>query len=178
MKRIAVFSLVFLLLTAPASLFARGETVGIEIEGPDLAAPIQISDRKVLADFKVRSGIGTSSNEPGFDPTAPSFIVDWSEGPTSEPPKSLPRYQVLFYANLPTERLAYAVVYAFDPVTGEGYVYLPGKGDENYRLNVHTIVRKVEGKWFHSWDKWDSIAQQLIEPGRRKQPLTTASVKP
>jgi hypothetical protein len=69
----------------------------------------------------------------------------------------------------------YAVSYAFDAVTGEGYVYLPGKNDENYPLNVHTIIRRVEGKSFHSWNKWDGIAQQLIQSRRRKQSSNTAS---
>jgi hypothetical protein len=69
----------------------------------------------------------------------------------------------------------YAVSYAFDAVTGEGYVYLPGENDENYELNVHTIIRRVEGKWFHSWGRWDSIAQQLIQSRRRAQSSTTAS---
>ena len=69
----------------------------------------------------------------------------------------------------------YAVSYAFDAVTGEGYVYLPGKKDENYVLDVHTIIRRVEGKWFHSWAEWDSVAQQLIQSRRRKQSSTTAS---
>ena len=69
----------------------------------------------------------------------------------------------------------YAVSYAFDAVTGEGYVYLPGKDDENYRLNVHTIIRRVEGKWFHSWAKWDSVAEQQIESRKREQSSTTAA---
>ncbi len=69
----------------------------------------------------------------------------------------------------------YTVAYAFDAVTGEGYVYLPGKNDENYKQNAHTIIRRVDGKWFHSWDKWDSIAQQLIHSREREQSSTTAS---
>jgi hypothetical protein len=39
------------------------------------------------------------------------------------------------------ERLLYVVSIAFDPVRGQGYVYLPGRNDKNYRLNVHTIIR-------------------------------------
>jgi hypothetical protein len=105
----------------------------------------------------------------------PSFIIDWSEGPTVEPPKALPRYKILFYVDRHNERLSYAVSYAFDAVTGEGYVYLPDKNDENYTLNVHTIIRRVEGKWFHSWAKWDSVAQPVIRSRRRQQSSTTAS---
>ncbi len=119
------------------------------------------------------SGKGAYANEPRLE--EPSFIIDWSQGPTVEPPKALPRYEISFHANRPNERLVYAVSYAFDDVTGEGYVYLPGKREENYELNMHTIIRRVEGKWFHSWAKWDSIAQQLILSRRREQCSTTAS---
>jgi hypothetical protein len=80
----------------------------------------------------------------------------------------------LFYAARANERLVYAVSYAFDAVTGEGDVCLPGKNDENYKLNVHTIIRHV-GKWFHSWSKWDGIAQQLMESSRRQRSSTVAS---
>src|SRR5579864_9092092 len=167
MKRIAALSVVYLLLATPASLLAKAPTLKIVIQGSDLTTPIQITDGKVLANFQVLSGKGTYSNEPRLE--EPSFIIDWSQGPTFEPSKSLPRYEILFYADRPNERLVYAVSYAFDAVTGEGYVYLPGKNDENYALNVHTIIRRVEGKWFQSWRKWDSVAQQLIRSRRLKQ---------
>ena len=175
MKRIAALSVAYLLLATPASLFATPTlpTFKIVIQGADLTTPIEINDGKVLASFQVLSGKGTYSNEPRLE--EPSFIIDWSQGPTVEPPQALPRYEIFFYADRPNERVVYVVSYAFDAVTGEGYVYLPGKTDENYKLNVHTIIRHVEGKWFHSWGKWDSIAQQLIESRTRQQSSTTAS---
>jgi hypothetical protein len=156
-----------------AHLSAKGVTVKIVIQGADLVTPIQITDRKVLANIQVLSGKGTYSNEPRLE--EPSFIIDWSQGVTAEPPKALPRYEISFYANLPNKRLAYVVSYAFDPVTSQGYVYLPGRNDKNYRLNVHTIIRRVEGKWFHSWTKWDAVAEQLIESRGQSQSLTSAS---
>jgi hypothetical protein len=169
----AALLVVYLLLAIPASLLAKAPTLKIVIQGADLKTPIQISNANVLANFQVLSGKGTYSNEPRLE--EPSFIIDWSQGPIVEPPKGLPSYEILFYADRPNERLVYAVSYAFDAVKGEGYVYLPGRNDENYELNVHTIIRRVEGKWFHSWDKWDSIAQQLIQSRRREQSSTTAS---
>jgi len=164
---------VCLLLASPASLFAEAQTLKIVIQGADLKTPIQIADGKVLANFQVLSGKGTYANEPRLE--EPSFIIDWSQGPTAEPPKGLPRYQILFYLDRRNERLVYTVSYAFDAVTGEGYVYLLGKNDENYKQNAHTIIRRVDGKWFHSWDKWDSIVQQLIHSREREQSSTTAS---
>jgi hypothetical protein len=175
MKRIAVLSIVLLLLANPARLVAKSPTLKIVIQGADLITPIEIRDPKVLANFQVWSGMGTYSNVPGFDPTTPSFIIDWSAGSTVDPSKALPRYEVSFSADWPNERLVYALSYAFDALTGRGYVYLPGKNDKNYELNVHTIIRRAEGKWFHSWAKWDSIAQQLIESRKREQSSITAS---
>jgi hypothetical protein len=163
MKRMLALPVVFLLLVNPAPLFAKGDTVKITIQGADLKTPIQITDRKVLANIQVWTGLGTGSSVPGYDPKAPSFIVDWSQGPTAEPPKGLPHYEVSFYANMPSERLIYVVSYALDSATGHGYVYLPGTNDKNYRLNVGTIFRGVEGSWFHSWTQWDGVAKHLIE---------------
>jgi hypothetical protein len=164
MRRLLALPVMFLLVLAnPAQLFAKGETVKIAIRGADLKAPIHVTDRKVLANIQVWSGPGTSSSASAFDPKLPSFIIDWSQGPTAEPPKELPHYEVLFYANLPTERLVYVVSYAFDAATGHGYVYLPGRNDKNYPLNVGTILHGVEGNWFHSWSQWDGVAKRLIE---------------
>ena len=42
---------------------------------------------------------------------------------------------------MPSERLIYVVSYAFDAATGHGYVYLPGRSDKGYYLNVGTILR-------------------------------------
>jgi hypothetical protein len=162
MRRIFPALLALLLLANPARLFAKGETSKITIQGADLKTPIQITDRKVLANIHVGSGPGTSSSQPGFDLNAPSFIVDSSQGPTAEPPQGLPHYEVLFYADVPDERLVYVVSYAFDAATGHGYVYLPGRKDKNYRLNVGTIFHGAEGKWFHAGSKWDSVARPLI----------------
>ncbi|HLZ41675.1 MAG TPA: hypothetical protein VKQ11_11975 [Candidatus Sulfotelmatobacter sp.] len=176
MKRIAALSVVSLLLATPASLLAKASTLKIVIQGADLTTPIQITDRKVLANFQVLSGKGTYANEPRLE--EPSFVIDWPQGPTAEPPKGLPRYQILFYLDRRNERLVYTVAYAFEAVTGEGYVYLPGKNDENYKQNAHTIVRRVDGKWFHSWDKWDSVAQQLIRSREREQSTTASGIEP
>jgi hypothetical protein len=167
MKRMMALPVMFLLLLNPALLFPKGETVKIIIQGADLKTPIQITDLKVLANIQVWSGPGTSSSVQSFDPKAPSFVVDWSQGPTVGPSKGLPHYEVSFYADMPSERLIYVVSYAFDAATGHGYVYLPGKNDENYNLNVGTIVRGVEGNWFHSWTQWDGIAKPLIQSGSR-----------
>jgi hypothetical protein len=122
MKAMVFLSVMFLLLGGPSPLFAKAETVKMVIQGADLKTPIQITDRKVLANIQVLSGKGTYSNEPRLE--EPGFIIDWPQGPTGEPPKALPHYEVSFYANLPDERRVYVVSYAFDPLTDQGYIKL------------------------------------------------------
>ena len=39
---------------------------------------------------------------------------------------------------------------------------LPARGDKWYALNVSTILRGVEGKWFHAWKAWDKVAGPLV----------------
>jgi hypothetical protein len=97
MRRMFVFLSALLLLALP--LFAKANTAKIVITGANLRVPIQITDAKTLETFNVWSGLGTSSSQPR------SFIVDWSQGPISDRPTGLPRYQISFLSRLPKERL-------------------------------------------------------------------------
>jgi hypothetical protein len=152
--RFAALSASLALLIVPVQLSAKGDTVRITIKGGDLAAPIEITDRAAAAYFRVWSGPGTSSNEPQ------RLIVDWSRG-VAELPKGLQVYEVSF---LTTRRdpSTYVVRYLIDPSTNQGYVYLPGKTDAEYRDNVWLIYRGIEGNWFHAWSAWERIAHPLI----------------
>ena len=114
-------------------LMAKGPTLKITIEGSDLARPIEITDAAILQQFNVWTGPGTSTNESN------GFIVDWSVGVVSQPPKGLHRYQVSFYADhgLGVKKPVYVVAFEFDESLEPGYVYLPGKGDERYKQKCH-----------------------------------------
>ena len=158
-RRLAVLLSIFVLLLAP-ELLAKGKTVKIVIAGGDLAKPIEISDPKTLADFQVWAGPGTSSNQ------GQGLIVDWARREVKELPEGLTHYEVSFYVNEPTERVAYVVLYAFDPSTRHGYVYIPGKSDQHFQSNVRTIYRGVEGSWFNAWTVWDSVAGPLVTNAR------------
>lgn len=163
MKKLHAIALIMLSSAVPSILLAKGATTKVVIEGPDLSRPIEITDRKILANFNVWAGPGTFSSQPGFNANAPSFIIDWSHGPITEVPKVLQKYQVSFYSKELSERPIYVVYYAIARSSETGYVYLPGESEEWYRLNVTSIVRGVEGKWFHAWSSWESIARPLIE---------------
>src|SRR5436190_1816386 len=116
------------LLVAPVQLSAKGDTVRITIAGGDLTAPIEITDPSVATRFQVWSGPGTSPN------SAQGLNVDWSRG-VVEPPKGLQIYDVSFVTTRRNPG-TYVVRYAIDPSTNQGYVYLPGKTDAEYRDNV------------------------------------------
>ena len=159
MKRCLAIALsISLLLAAPARLVTKGKTVKVLVQGADLAKPVEISDPNILENFRVWTGPGTSSNE--------GLIVDWSSGTVEELPDRLLRYQVSFYVDEPNERLAYVVLYVFDPLTAHGYVFIPGRSDKYFDLNVRSIFRDVEGNWFRAWTVWDNIALPLITKAR------------
>jgi hypothetical protein len=161
MNRSSAALVVFVLLIS-GQLFAKGKTTKIVIEGPGLKTDVEITDPNVLKDFMVWAGPGTAVNEiPSSEANA--FIINWARGPVVERPQGLQRYQVSFYAKLPEERMIHVVFWEYDPATRHGYVYLPGKGEQWYALNVSTILRGVEGKWFHAWKEWDKVAGPLIE---------------
>lgn len=154
----AALTAIMALLIAPLQLSAKGDTVRITITGGDLAAPIEITDPAVAARFHVWSGPGTSSNE------AQGLNVDWSRG-VVEPPKGLQIYEVSFVTTR-RDPGTYVVRYAIDPSTNQGYVYLPGKTDAEYRDNTWLIYRGIEGKWFHAWSEWEKLAHPLIAKAR------------
>jgi hypothetical protein len=153
----AVLLTFLLILIVSTPLPAKEKTVKITISGAGLKEPIEISDPEILANFTV----WTRTVDHGL-------IIDWSQGPVRETPNTLRRYQVSFYAGAPpNERIVYIVYYVFDRGAAPGRVYLPGKSDEWYGLNVHTIWRGEEGKWFLAWSAWERVARPLIEKAER-----------
>ena len=138
----------------------KGPTIKIIIKGNDLPSPIEITDPKVLQDFNIWTGPGTSTNE------KEGLIVRWSAGTVTERPAGLPRYEVSFYAKHHQDGLDYVVYYEFDRSTGQGYVYIPGKDDDWWERNTFSIYRSmygpIEGHWFHTRRIWEDLANPLI----------------
>jgi hypothetical protein len=135
---------VTLVITLSESLAAKGRTVRLTISGPGLSGPIETMEPKALANVWVGSFIG---------------------GLAAEPDKTLPRYVVTFYVQPPREnvRAMYVVYYVRDPRSREGFVYLPGRGEDGYSLNVRTILRDgQDGRWHNASAEWsDAIVAAL-----------------
>ncbi|MEX2961593.1 hypothetical protein [Microbulbifer sp. TYP-18] len=162
------------ILFIPAIGWSKGETAKIEIEGENLAAPIEITDSNIVKQFNIWNGPGVSMRNarsvklpPRYlDPSKPGGrFIDWSKGKIVDRPPGLYRYKVAFYiasARSKDEVMGvYAVTYEFDPSVELGYMYLPGFADGS--MNTRFIDRGVEGNWFFSSRKWEEIVRPLIE---------------
>ena len=166
--RLYVLFIFVLICVIHPSVFAKGRIVKIVVSGEHLSTPIE-STSETVGQFGVWEGPGVVI---GNVPQAKGFIADWSKGVISERRNGLDRYKVSFYegckftdssaCHSEEPDLAYVVFYEYDPSNGQGYVYLPGKGDEWYDLNVRSIYRRVEGNWFISTDEWQAFVLPLI----------------
>ena len=115
------------------------ETARITIAGPGIAQTIEVIEPKVLA----LSGVyaGTFIGEPAAAP----------------PDATWPRYTITFDIQTGggVRRAAYGVDFARNRWTGEGFIYLPGRGEDGYRRNIGTMIRgQQDGKWHHATDAW------------------------
>jgi hypothetical protein len=171
MRHIAAVCVSLALLIVPVG--AKGPTTRIVIKDVERGSLIEITDRSLLNQFHVWSGQGTYSGPPGQGTEATQgFIIDWQAGIVDQRPSQLRRYEISFYAekrttgsspetNAPREELAYVVLYENDPSTGQGYVYLPGRADDYYSLNVRSIHRRVEGHWLRANQAWQTAMTVL-----------------
>ena len=124
-------------------LGAKGPTVRLVIAGAGLTKPITVTDASVMTDSNVfgDSFLGPLASSSSINPT-------W------------PKYEISFYVDLPSwmhqgVQKKYVVYYTKHPRTGEGFVYLPGPGEEWYGLNASTILRNgLEGNWLRASQGW------------------------
>jgi hypothetical protein len=138
--RILAALVVVVALEGSLHAVAIKETVKLTISGPGLSQSLEVSDPPVLALSNVYAGtfIGALATAP--DPTL------W-------------RYTVTF--NIQTAKdvrvAAYTVQYVRGQWTGEGFIYLPGRGDESYRRNIFTILRDgQDGTWRYASPDWSA----------------------
>ena len=152
----------FWLGTSP--LDAKSDTAKITIKGAALPSPVEITDQQI-GQFSVWSGPGIRIN--GVEEFE-GFIINWRQGAVEQIPENLRRVEVSFYAGAADQQPVYIVSYAYNPLTGEGYVYLPGKGDESYARNAATIVHGAqwEGHWFRATSTWETFVRPLIARAR------------
>ncbi len=156
--------ILFVQLVLATALSAKGITTKITIRDTRLRTSVNITDPSVLEGFNVWAGPGTFLNE--VEGTE-GFIIDWQAGIVAQRPVGLRRYEVSFYVHYPNssdEQLAYVVFYESDPSSRQGFVYLPGRSDEQYPLNTRAIFRGhgFEGSWFRATAAWQNAVAPLI----------------
>ena len=168
----AVLSL-FASFTLSAPLWAKGDMVLVKINGAPLKSPIEITDSRIQ-EFNIWAGPGVSSTQEGLQrEDTEGFIIDWQAGVAAQRPSGLQHYEISFYAGCRTgpnrdcggekPRLAYVVCYDYDPSAKRGFVYLPGRSDPFYYVNLGSIGRHgLEGNWFFATASWEDFVRPLI----------------
>src|SRR5882762_9317224 len=175
MKAISALILAVVASSIPSPVCAKGIITKVTVKGANLPAPVEITDAGIK-DFTPWAGAGVTIN--GIKQTE-GFIIDWNQGPLSSRPTALPRYEVSFYGKLygqpqgAKEELVHVVFYEYDSLIGRGYVYLPGKTDEWYRLNTAKMAHdSLEGSWFRATRAWDDFVRPLIPKVQKRPPAS------
>ena len=136
------------LIAASIGLEAKGPTVKLTLTGPGIAAPVEIVEPAILAGSNVYAG---------------SFLGVTVAG---APQVKLAMYTVSFHVQPPQNRpvkTAYAVSVARDARTGALWLYLPGRGEAGYGLNVGTILRAgQDGHWHRPSPAWASALETYL----------------
>ena len=136
------------LLAFSVGLQAKGPTVKLTLTGPGLVAPIEIVEPAILEASNIFAG---------------SFV---GETVTVTPAVKQPIYTLTFDLQPPQHkpvRTAYAVSVARDARTGALWVYLPGRGEAGYVLNVGTILRDgKDGHWHRPPHAWAAAVARYV----------------
>lgn len=148
-----------LLATAAVSpVEAKTAPDKIAITGPGLSRQVELTDPAALA---------------GFSPWSRGFIA-WDRGLASQPADTGPSYTATFYLDKGDGQLSpiYVLTYRPEPSNQRGEIYLPGPGDDGYRLNIGTIITgssdhwNPNGKWQYATNAWVVAVGGAIHNGR------------
>jgi hypothetical protein len=127
---------VLVIVLASTLVEAKAASVRVSVTGPTLPHSIEITSGQALAII---------------------WAEDFLGAPAVEPDKTLPTYTVSFFAERAEKKveLVYVVTLVLDRRTDEGFIYLPGRGEDGYRLNTGSILRNgQDGKWHHAPNEW------------------------
>src|SRR5271169_44121 len=151
MKRIptALVATLLILAAISRSAWAKSPTAKITISGGTLTSVIEVTDPRILGISNVWYG----------------QFLDGSQGVVKEPPAGLRRYEVWFYIKFSDNdvRRRYVLYYSPNPSAGKGYIYLPGKGETWYSLNVSALLRDgQDGKRNYASPAWEDLIEPII----------------
>jgi hypothetical protein len=144
------FLVAFALIAGSSALDAKGTTVKLTLTGPGLARAVEITDTGLLDGSNVWMG---------------TFI---GETVGAAPQVTTPIYTVTFDVLLPEWQRAgvktmYTVSVARDARTGGLWLYLPGRGEPGYTLNVRTMLRDTQdGHWHRPSAAWAAALAKYL----------------
>ena len=146
-----------LIVTAALPLPAKGNAVTVRITAASSTNVVAITDRDLLDYSNVYVGrfLGPVTDR-RIDPEWPRYVITLVVEPRTPMP-----------ALAPTGVFKpYVMHYAIDPATGEGFLYLPGRGEEGYRLNTNLIIRDgSDGRWHRAEPTWAGLLNGYLPRG-------------
>ena len=152
--------LVVLALSVAAGipLLARGNavTVRVDIKAAGSTTVVPVTHPDLLDRSHVYAGafLGTVTDR-AIDPAWPRYVITLLVEPRTPMP-----------ALAPTGVFKpYVMHYAVDPASGEGFLYLPGHGEDGYRLNTNLIIRDGDGRWHRADPTWAGLLNAYLPRG-------------
>jgi len=136
-----------MLLALPTAAWAKGDTARLVLTCVGFARPIEIRNPAALA--------------PENGPWGGGFIDSTKGAVTAAPTRRV--CQVDFYVRYSKhdERLAYVIYYYPGTNGASGYVYLPGRNEPWYWMNVSAMFRKgIDGTWRVASRRWEEALEQ------------------
>ena len=136
--------------------YAKVETVKIEISGPDLPEPIEITDIQSLGERAHAFGIP---------------FVQQGQGAIEDVPLTpVPPYEVKLFGDYGEQgiRANFVVYFAWDAAENRARVYFPTQSDPWWPLNASTILVPFAGNWYFADEQWGqgiySAIRQAVDP--------------
>ncbi|MGH9729430.1 MAG: hypothetical protein ACRD4V_12685 [Candidatus Acidiferrales bacterium] len=151
LAKVAVIGMSLLFFASGAS--SKAALSKLAISGGKLSHPVEANNSQLM-----------QSSNPWFG----KFIAAWNQADQriTNPPAGTPRYKITFYATFQPEQpphVVYVVYYKFDSSTRQGFVYLPGPHDSEYRTNAGSIMRKnQDGRWNIADSGWCGEINKII----------------
>jgi len=152
MRRICFAALAVIALSI--GLEAKGTTVKLTLTGPGLAAPAEIVEPAILDRSNVWEGSFLGE------------VLDTAPGGTP------PTFSLNFVVQTPLwmrqpPRTMYTVLLVRDAKSGGLLLYLPGRGESGYQLNVSTMLRDMhDGHWHRPPAAWASAIAVYLPRAR------------
>ena len=137
--------------------------------GPKMTVKLVVTGPRLERELTITDPAAIKANVFGGN-----FMTTFADPPDA----SWPRYRVAFHIDTLERRivLAYAVQFARNPRTGEGFVYLPGRGDTDDGLNISTVRRDGsdspgaqparDGHWHHATADWSAALNARLPAAR------------